>query len=68
MRFQTRQVRLLLARLKNISDCQTKPISTLTRFNQKTVTVVTENHFRWRISPHLLSEVKEAEFVKKIIN
>ncbi len=45
-----------------------RQVGTLTKFNQKTVTVVTDNGHRWRISPHLLSEVKEAGRVKKIIN
>ena len=45
-----------------------RQIGILTKFNQKTVTVVTDNGHRWRISPHLLTEVKEAELVKQIIN
>lgn len=45
-----------------------RQIGTLTKFNQKTVTVVSDNGHRWRISPHLLTEVKEAELVKQIIN
>ena len=33
---------------------------TLVKYNRKTVTVVTDNGQRWNISPHLLSEVKDA--------
>jgi len=40
-----------------------RQVGRLTKFNQKTVTVLTEDGCRWRISPHLLSEVKEVEAV-----
>ena len=35
-------------------------MSTLVKYNRKTVTVVTDNGQRWNISPHLLSPVKDA--------
>lgn len=38
-----------------------RQLGTLTKFNQKTVTVVTEDGRRWRVSPHLLSKVKDAK-------
>jgi hypothetical protein len=36
----------------------------LVKYNQKTVNVDTEEGRRWRISPHLLSQVKEVRPVK----
>ncbi|MFA5628262.1 MAG: hypothetical protein WC965_12430 [Thiohalomonadaceae bacterium] len=46
---------------------QGRQLGTLTKFNQKTVTVVTDNSQRWNISPHLLSKVKDAKPVQKFI-
>ena len=37
-----------------------RQLATLVKFNRKTVTVMTDRGQRWNISPHLLSEVKEA--------
>jgi len=44
---------------------QGRQLGTLTKFNRKTVTVVTDNGQRWNISPHLLSMVKEAKPVQE---
>jgi len=38
-----------------------RQLGTLTKFNQKTVVVVTDNGCRWRISPHLLSKVNDVK-------
>ena len=46
---------------------QGRQIGTLVKFNRKTVTVVTDDDRRWRISPHLLSKVKDAKPVQKFI-
>jgi hypothetical protein len=40
----------------------------LVKYNRKTVNVDTEDGRRWRIAPHLLSEVKEALSVAKSSN
>ncbi|HEC26754.1 MAG TPA: hypothetical protein ENI67_05015 [Gammaproteobacteria bacterium] len=47
---------------------QGRQFGILTKYNKKTVTVVTDNGERWNISPHLLSEVKEAGLVKNVID
>jgi len=44
-----------------------RQLGTLTKFNQKTVTVVTDDGRRWRIPPHLLSKVKDARPEQKFI-
>ncbi|MBL1274463.1 MAG: hypothetical protein COB30_000080 [Ectothiorhodospiraceae bacterium] len=36
-------------------------LSTLLKFNRKTVTVVTNNGQKWNISPHLLSQIKDTK-------
>jgi len=46
---------------------QGRQLGTLTKFNRKTVTVVTDNGHRWNISPHLLSKVKDARPVQEFI-
>jgi len=46
---------------------QGRQLGTLIKFNRKTVTVVTDDSRRWRISPHLLSKVKDAKPVQKFI-
>ena len=38
----------------------------LVKYNRKTVNVDTEDGRRWRISPHMLSEVKEVPQVKTL--
>ena len=35
-----------------------KQFGTLVKYNQKTVTVITESGQKWNVSPHLLSKVK----------
>ena len=45
-----------------------RQLGTLTKFNQKTVTVVTENGHRWRISPHLLSKVNAVKPEQQVID
>ena len=44
-----------------------RQLGTLTKFNQKTVTVITDDGRRWRISPHLLSRVKNTNPIPKTI-
>lgn len=46
---------------------QGRQLGTLIKFNRKTVTVVTDDSRRWRISPHLLAKVKDAKPVQKFI-
>lgn len=46
---------------------QGRQLGTLIKFNQKTVTVITDDGRRWRISPHLLSKVKDAKPEQKFI-
>lgn len=41
-------------------------LGTLTKFNRKTVTVITDNGQRWNVSPHLLSPLKDARSGKTI--
>ncbi len=36
-------------------------IGTLTKFNKKTVTVITEDGQRWNVAPHFLSLVKDVK-------
>ena len=38
-----------------------KQFGTLTKYNKKTVTVITESGQKWNVSPHLLSKVKSAK-------
>ncbi len=38
-----------------------RQLGTLVKYNQKTVTVITESGQKWNISPHLLSKVKDAK-------
>ncbi len=38
-----------------------RQIGTLIKFNQKTVTVITESGQKWNISPQLLSKIKEVK-------
>ncbi len=40
----------------------------LTKFNQKTVTVMTKNGHRWRISPHLLAKVEDVKPEQELID
>ena len=49
------------ARVSFDSPKDGRPLGTLVQFNRKTVTVVTDNGRRWKVSPHLLSPVKDAE-------
>lgn len=42
-------------------------LGTVTKFNRKTVTVMTDSGQRWNISPHLLTKVKDAKSVQKFI-
>ena len=37
-----------------------RQLGTLVKFNRKTVTVQTDSGQRWKVSPHLLSAVKDA--------
>lgn len=46
---------------------QGRQLGTLTKFNRKTVTIITDNGQRWNISPHLLSKVKDAKPTQKFI-
>ena len=49
-----------------------KQFGTLVKYNQKTVTVISESGQKWNVSPHLLSKVKSVNNKKnrqgKIIN
>ena len=49
-----------------------KQFGTLVKYNQKTVTVISESGQQWNVSPHLLSKVKSVNNKKnrqgKIIN
>lgn len=38
-----------------------KQFATVTKFNKKTITVITEDGHRWNVSPHLLTKVSEPE-------
>ncbi len=38
-----------------------RQIGTLVKFNQKTVTVITESGHKWNVSPHLLNKLKKVE-------
>ncbi len=38
-----------------------RQIGTLVKFNQKTVTVITESGQKWNISPHLLNKIKDVK-------
>ena len=38
-----------------------RQIGTLVKFNQKTVTVITESGQKWNISPRLLSKIKDVK-------
>ena len=38
---------------------QGRQFGTLVKFNRKTVVVVTDNGHRWKVSPHLLTAVKD---------
>ncbi len=40
-------------------------LATLVKYNQKTVTVITESGQKWNISPHLLSKVKDTKLKHK---
>lgn len=42
-----------------------RQLGILTKFNRKSVTVITENGERWNVSPHLLSKVKSVQDNKK---
>jgi len=39
---------------------QGRELGTIIKFNRKTITVETDQGQRWNVSPHLLSEVKDA--------
>lgn len=41
-----------------------RQIGILTKFNKKTVTVITESGQKWNVSPHLLSKVKKVKPTK----
>ncbi len=41
-----------------------KQFGTLVKYNQKTVTVITESGQKWNVSPHLLSKVKNVKSTK----
>lgn len=49
-----------------------RQIGILIKFNQKTVTVMTESGHKWNVSPHLLSKVKKTPIQKvkpnKVVN
>lgn len=45
-----------------------RQIGTLVKYNQKTVTVVTEAGQKWNVSPHLLSPVKEVSGQRNIVD
>ena len=45
-----------------------RQLGTLTKFNQKTVTVISDNGRRWRISPHFLSKVNDVKPEQKFID
>ena len=40
---------------------QGRQIGTLVKFNRKTVVVVTDEGRKWKVSPHFLSAVKDAD-------
>lgn len=48
------------ARVTFASTTGERLIGTLMKFNQKTVTVITDDGERWNISPQLLSPIKDA--------
>lgn len=41
-----------------------KQFGTLVKYNQKTVTVITESGQKWNVSPHLLRKVKNVKNTK----
>lgn len=45
-----------------------RQIGTLVKFNQKTVTVITEAGQKWNVSPHLLSPVKEVNAAHNVVD
>jgi len=47
---------------------QGRQLGQLVKYNRKTVNVITDDGRNWRISPHLLSEVKDITPVKKTSN
>ena len=48
------------ARVTFASTSGERLVGTLMKFNQKTVTVITDDGERWNISPQLLSPIKDA--------
>jgi len=44
-----------------------RQVGILTKFNQKTVVVVTDDGSRWRISPQMLSKVKDVKPEQSVI-
>jgi len=41
---------------------------TLVKFNRKTVTVLTEAGQQWKVSPHLLTEIKDATPKQRVVH
>ena len=48
------------ARVSFASSSGERLVGTLMKFNQKTVTVITDDGERWNLSPQLLSPIKDA--------
>ena len=44
-----------------------KQFGTLVKYNQKTVTVITESGQKWNVSPHLLRKVKNVKSTKSSV-
>ncbi len=46
------------------SPGQGMQLGVLTKFNKKTVTIITETGTRWNVSPHFLSKVKNEKVIQ----